>query len=282
MNRVVFSTVVVVLSPLIPAIAAADLIEVRVEGEIAGLRIQGLPLRTSLRPGVAIWFSYSYPDALIERGINNGGNTTYELNEPVKWQAGDYAAEATGSIVVSRDRFRVFTDSAEIPGFSFMDSPITGKAEMRFGQSLTSHYLPDHLPPFEGIQEPRIELLFRPTVSHGGYSEVGSFFSTIVEHRIQSGDSNRDGRFDQLDLVQVLQAAVYLTGEPALWNTGDWNGDGVFNQEDIIEAIPNYQSGDAAAIAPVPEPATLAILVAAVILAISPTTRLPRRKGSSP
>jgi hypothetical protein len=66
---------------------------------------------------------------------------------------------------------------------------------------------------------------------------------------LQAGDANRDGLFDQRDLVQVLQAARYLTGKPATWGEGDWNGapwvtldeppqgDGVFDQSDIVAAL---------------------------------------------
>ena len=59
------------------------------------------------------------------------------------------------------------------------------------------------------------------------------------------GDANRDYRFDQEDVVLVLQAAKYLTGEPATWRQGDWNGDSVFDQEDIVNALQtgNYLQG---------------------------------------
>ena len=51
------------------------------------------------------------------------------------------------------------------------------------------------------------------------------------------GDSNDDGRFDQLDITAVLQAGKYGTNQPASWSEGDWNGDGVFDQLDIVEAL---------------------------------------------
>jgi hypothetical protein len=51
------------------------------------------------------------------------------------------------------------------------------------------------------------------------------------------GDSNADGRFNQLDIVQVLQAGKYRTGQPATFAEGDWNRDGVFDQFDIIAAL---------------------------------------------
>ena len=69
---------------------------------------------------------------------------------------------------------------------------------------------------------------------------------------LKPGDANQDLQFDQLDLVQVLQRAKYLTGLTATWGDGDWDGapggtqgsppsgDGVFNQLDIVASM---QSG---------------------------------------
>jgi hypothetical protein len=57
------------------------------------------------------------------------------------------------------------------------------------------------------------------------------------------GDSNRDGVFDQRDIVLVLQAAKYLTGQPASFAEGDWNGDGVFDQRDLVAALSFRDAG---------------------------------------
>ena len=66
---------------------------------------------------------------------------------------------------------------------------------------------------------------------------------------LRAGDADQDGDFDNLDIVQVLQRAKYLTGQLATWGDGDWNGapggsagnpplgDGLFNQLDIIAAL---------------------------------------------
>ena len=51
------------------------------------------------------------------------------------------------------------------------------------------------------------------------------------------GDANQDGAFDELDLIQVLDATKYLTVEPAVWGEGDWSGDGQFDQSDILAAL---------------------------------------------
>jgi hypothetical protein len=53
----------------------------------------------------------------------------------------------------------------------------------------------------------------------------------------QAGDANRDGVFDQLDLVDVLQSARYLSDEWATWEQGDWTGDALFDQLDIVAAL---------------------------------------------
>jgi hypothetical protein len=53
----------------------------------------------------------------------------------------------------------------------------------------------------------------------------------------QAGDANRDGQFNQLDIVQVLQAGKYHSGEPASWEQGDFNRDGLFDRLDIVTAL---------------------------------------------
>jgi hypothetical protein len=53
----------------------------------------------------------------------------------------------------------------------------------------------------------------------------------------QAGDANRDWRFDQEDVAQVLLAGKYLTREPATWEEGDWNEDETFDQLDIVAAL---------------------------------------------
>lgn len=70
----------------------------------------------------------------------------------------------------------------------------------------------------------------------GGYGMWDIFEATWVPCEFRAGDANRDSEFNQLDLVQVLQAGKYLTGESAPWEHGDWNRDGVFDQLDVIEA----------------------------------------------
>jgi hypothetical protein len=54
--------------------------------------------------------------------------------------------------------------------------------------------------------------------------------------RSNPGDANRDGRFDRFDLMEVLKAAKYQSGQPAAWEEGDWNADGVFDALDVALA----------------------------------------------
>ena len=75
-----------------------------------------------------------------------------------------------------------------------------------------------------------------------------------------AGDANQDSSFDQRDLVAVLQAGRYLTGQPATWRQGDWNGDGVFDPLDIVLAQqtspPHYLQGPFAALAATSAPSS--------------------------
>ena len=66
-----------------------------------------------------------------------------------------------------------------------------------------------------------------------------------VAPELAAGDANHDGEFNQLDFVQILQAAKFFDGESATWEEGDWNGDHVFDQRDIIAALAtgNYLQG---------------------------------------
>ena len=57
------------------------------------------------------------------------------------------------------------------------------------------------------------------------------------------GDANQDGRFDPMDLVAVLQAGKYMTGQPANWSEGDWNGDGIFDGLDFVAALESGHYG---------------------------------------
>jgi hypothetical protein len=58
-----------------------------------------------------------------------------------------------------------------------------------------------------------------------------------VHRPLLAGDANRDGVFDQKDIVQVLQTAKFRTGEPATWDEDDWTGNGVFDPLDIVAAL---------------------------------------------
>lgn len=89
-----------------------------------------------------------------------------------------------------------------------------------------------------------------------------TFIFDVTLPKLKTGDANQDLSFDQVDIIQVLQAAKYLTGQTATWGGGDWNGgpggypgqppvgDGLFNQSDIVAALQvgAYLAGPYAAI----------------------------------
>ena len=83
-----------------------------------------------------------------------------------------------------------------------------------------------------------------------GHQGQGLFFDLkyedqrvdLVVLQARPGDANGDGRFDQQDVVQVLQHDKFLSDELADWTEGDWNnapygGDGQFDQRDLIAAL---------------------------------------------
>ena len=55
--------------------------------------------------------------------------------------------------------------------------------------------------------------------------------------KASEGDADGDGRFNSTDLIRIMEAGKFETGEPAEWTEGDWNNDGVFDTTDLIEAL---------------------------------------------
>jgi hypothetical protein len=83
------------------------------------------------------------------------------------------------------------------------------------------------------------------------------------------GDANLDGEFGTSDLVDILAAGLYETGEPAVWTEGDFNGSGFFDTQDLITALAGggYELGQRPEPAVVPEPSG-AVLLALGTLAV--------------
>jgi len=83
------------------------------------------------------------------------------------------------------------------------------------------------------------------------------------------GDTNLDGEFNPSDFILVFQAGQFEDSTPgnSTWSTGDWDGNGDFTTTDFVLAFQGggYQMGQrpggpAAAVAAVPEPASVALL----------------------
>ena len=73
---------------------------------------------------------------------------------------------------------------------------------------------------------------------------VGLESTDFPQQTLLAGDANRDGLFDQTDVLQVLTAGKYLTAQPATWSEGDWNGDNVFDQHDLVMALQTAEYAD--------------------------------------
>ena len=84
------------------------------------------------------------------------------------------------------------------------------------------------------------------------------------------GDTNLDGLFNNVDLVTILQAGEYEDGlyRNSSWATGDWNGDGEFDRADVVLALQDggYAQGPRVALAAVPEPASLVLVLLGMVI----------------
>jgi probable HAF family extracellular repeat protein len=91
------------------------------------------------------------------------------------------------------------------------------------------------------------------------------------------GDANLDGKVDVNDLTKVLTNYGQTTGMG--WTLGDFNGDAAVDVNDLTIVLSHYSQtagSSAADVAAVPEPASLAMLAAALAAAVWAITR--RRK----
>ena len=83
------------------------------------------------------------------------------------------------------------------------------------------------------------------------------------------GDSNLDGEFNSSDMVVVFTAGEYedTVAMNSSWDEGDWDGDGDFTSGDLVFAftIGGYEQGPRAAVASVPEPASVMGLLTGMV-----------------
>ena len=83
------------------------------------------------------------------------------------------------------------------------------------------------------------------------------------------GDSNLDGEFNSSDMVVVFTAGEYedTVAMNSSWVEGDWDGDGDFTSGDLVFAftIGGYEQGPRAAVASVPEPASVMGLLTGMV-----------------
>ena len=81
------------------------------------------------------------------------------------------------------------------------------------------------------------------------------------------GDANLDNEFDSGDLIAVFSAGKYEKDLPAVWTEGDWDADGRFASGDLVKALGDggYEAGARVAVAAVPEPAAIQLLILALV-----------------
>ena len=82
------------------------------------------------------------------------------------------------------------------------------------------------------------------------------------------GDSDLNGEFNSSDFVAVFTAGKYETGGAAVWTEGDWDGNGKFESSDFVAAFADggYEQGPRAAVASVPEPSSLVLVLTGLLM----------------
>jgi hypothetical protein len=82
------------------------------------------------------------------------------------------------------------------------------------------------------------------------------------------GDANLDKEFNSTDLVDVLASGTYEAEVASVWTSGDFNGDGRTNSTDLVAALADggYEQGPPPAVAAVPEPSGLGLLLIGMLL----------------
>jgi hypothetical protein len=75
------------------------------------------------------------------------------------------------------------------------------------------------------------------------------------------GDADLSGEFTSGDLITMLVAGKYETGNPATWSEGDSNGDGTFNSSDLVADLGDggYERGPYPGVSAVPEPSSIVL-----------------------
>ena len=81
------------------------------------------------------------------------------------------------------------------------------------------------------------------------------------------GDSDLNGLFSSSDFIFIFTAGEYEDGLAmnSTWITGDWNGDREFDSSDFVTAFQGggFEMGARPAVAAVPEPAAITLLLLA-------------------
>ncbi len=107
------------------------------------------------------------------------------------------------------------------------------------------------------------DLTFDGTYASFSVTALSGYDYAVVGTPLQLGDANRDGRVDVNDLTIVLTNFGQSRGMS--WSTGDFTGDGTVDVNDLTIVLSNFgetAGSSAAGMVPVPEPSTIALLLA--------------------
>lgn len=254
--------------------ASATLIKVEVLATITDVSGRDLPGLQNLGQAT---LHYAYQTDQFPAGLEDRSAI---LNEPAYWGAHRYVIELREPVLTLGERPHELRDRAGGDGLFLTDrqaseeilttsdgAPVEDVAhatvflELRSPGLAAIRSLPDKFWPVRQFHE-ITRLHAEVDWDDGQRTEVIAEVFDWVWTEYETGDANKDGRFDQLDVVTTLIGGKYQPAEVAVWSEGDWNGDGRFTQLDLVEALKTntYRVAPDAALSAttaVPEPSTI-------------------------
>ena len=116
------------------------------------------------------------------------------------------------------------------------------------------------------------------TASYASFTvtALGSYAVTPAR-RSWPGDANRDGTVDVNDLTIVLTNYGRKAGMS--WSTGDFTGDGRVDIDDLTIVLANFRQTAGSGIKSVPEPSTVALLLASAACSLAFAWRQRKRNS---
>lgn len=200
---------------------------------------------------VSLWFS-DLADEQYPATISIVGTTNCVPNVGSPLWTGNFAKLAQGWFDVDTSSTAPFLTAGTVYGIKLVVTDnVVGDPDDLWNTAITGNPYPEG-----GLFENRGNGWVQPTIGGESRPDADAAFKTYIEAVV--GDANLDGVVDTLDYLS-LKRHYGMTG--AMWLNGDFSGDGYVGLDDLRILEANFGASRANGGTPVPEPATLSLLV---------------------